>query len=383
MGHPGGLSGCALARRLWMLAVREAASSSCLSRDMRHTVIALRIAAGADGRSAGNVAARDVVRTLSTTHHFVLRFASIVTRVVVIAVPRRHNVWMDGRGHLVDRATQLWVRTTGRHVRFEEMPWLEGPIGDATRIGDEWLTRERDRLGARLSEGAGLLASFEALNSASLNVGLIHPTVIDFYEHTTRYRLDAWTQWCPAALPFGWLLSTVFARRLQQLALPLRPLDVAHGMDSRVMAFERDGRQIATAWLRNLRSTGQTVYSGCYGIVELPGSRTPSVKVVFPLPNGSLIVFLRPSTDVHGALVLTSPIAPFGEDGAYLVVTHADGRSAHVRRVPLAERIRVYVDDEEVLRTDHALWLWRVPVMRLHYRLEPRHEVRTRSAGCV
>lgn len=51
--------------------------------------------------------------------------------------------------------------------------------------------------------------------------------IVDFYEHTSAWRLEAWSQWCPVAWPFGWLLSAVFAQRLQQLSLPLRPIDVA------------------------------------------------------------------------------------------------------------------------------------------------------------
>ena len=43
-----------------------------------------------------------------------------------------------------------------------------------------------------------------------------------------------------------------------------------------------------------------------------------------------------------------------------------------MRRVPLAERFLVWVDDEGVLRTDHALDLGRLTVIRLHYRMEPR-----------
>jgi hypothetical protein len=60
----------------------------------------------------------------------------------------------------------------------------------------------------------------------------------------------------------------------------------------------------------------------------------------------------------------------FGGDGAYLVVARPDRKSGWVRRVPLAERFVVFVDDEGVLRTDHELNLSQVPVLRLHYRLE-------------
>jgi len=78
---------------------------------------------------------------------------------------------------------------------------------------------------------------------------------------------------------------------------------------------------------------------------------------------------LRPEVDDDGALVLTSPLSSFGDDGAYLVVAERDRQTASVRRVPLAERFRVFLDDEGIVRTDHALNLWTIPVIRLHYRL--------------
>ena len=115
---------------------------------------------------------------------------------------------------------------------------------------------------------------------------------MEFYERTSEWRLEAWSQWCPAAWPFGWILSAMFAQRLQQLSLPLHRLDVAQGMDSRVLAVKApDGSQVGAAWLRRLRSTGQNVYSGWYGIAQLPNTDRPSIRVMFPLPNGSVAVF--------------------------------------------------------------------------------------------
>jgi hypothetical protein len=277
---------------------------------------------------------------------------------------------MHEGGLVVDRLTQAWVRATGTNVPLDDNPWLDGPVGSPTVIGDEWLSREALRLAADLREGGGLLQSFDVLASPSFDPSRLHPAIVEFYEHTSDWRLDVWSQWCPAALPGGWLLSALFARRLQQLALPLRPLDVARGMDSRVVSVRGvDGSQLGAAWLRTLRTTGQVLYSGWYGVTQLPNPKSASLRVVFPLPNGSVTVFLRPSLGRDGDLVLTSPIGRFGDDGAYLIVRHALN-SATVRRVPLAEGFRVYVDDEGTLRTDHALNLWSVPVLRLHYRLE-------------
>jgi hypothetical protein len=62
-------------------------------------------------------------------------------------------------------------------------------------------------------------------------------------------------------------------------------------------------------------------------------------------------------------------IPRFGDDGAYLIA-RGRGDSVAVRRVPLAEQFRVYVDDEGTLRTDHSLSLWTIPTLRFHYRLE-------------
>ena len=146
-------------------------------------------------------------------------------------------------------------------------------------------------------------------------------------------------------------------------------------MDSRVLSVVSSNGQVGSAWLRTLRATGQTVYSGWYGIVTLPGSARPSMRVVFPLPNGNITVILRPEVDANGALRLTSPLGRFGDDGAYLLVSGRDNRHAWVRRVPLAERFHVYLDDEGVLRADHALDLWTIPVIRLHYRLEQRRSI--------
>lgn len=248
-----------------------------------------------------------------------------------------------------------------------------GPAGDPRKTSDDWLAREAFRVGGTLVEGGGLIGDFGQLAGDGFDPSLLDAPVVDFYEHTSQWRLEVWSQWSPAVWPFAWLLSALFARRLQQLSLPLRPLDAARGIDSRVVTVvSDDGRQLGAAWLRTLRSTGQVVYSGWYGTAQLPRSTRPSIRVVFPLPNGSVNVFLRPDIEPDGSLVLTSPLGEFGDDGAYLVVVRAGGRTAWVRRAPLAERILVGTDDEGVLRTDHALDLWSIPAIRLHYRLERR-----------
>jgi hypothetical protein len=271
----------------------------------------------------------------------------------------------------VDRFTQQIVRATGRKVSSDEHPWLLGPVGGFREIGDDWLRIEADRNGGSVGEG-GLLDAMSELDGPGFRASDLAEPVVNFYERTAEWRLEVWSQWCPAAWPFGWLISSVFAKRLQQLNLPLRPLDAAYGMDSQVMTVrDQEGSQVGAAWLRTVRSTGETIYSGWYSTELLPGAIRPSVRVVFPLPNGSVTVLLRPEIRSDGALILSSPVGRFGTEGAYLVVVRPDRKSGWALRVPLAERFVVFVDDEGVLRTDHELSVCQVPVLRLHYRLEP------------
>jgi hypothetical protein len=81
------------------------------------------------------------------------------------------------------------------------------------------------------------------------------PAVRDFYEHTSAYRLEVWTGWRPIFWIGGELIARYFCRRVEQLALPMRALDVAQGMDSTITVITGpDGRQREAAWLRTLRA---------------------------------------------------------------------------------------------------------------------------------
>jgi hypothetical protein len=253
-----------------------------------------------------------------------------------------------------------------------ENPWLIGPVGDVGQIADRWVASEAARIEGTVSEGGGLLPSMKELSCAGFDPGDLQEQVVRFYEQTDQFRLEVWSQWCPFVWPFGWLLSALFSRRLGQFAMPLRPLDTAKGIDSRVLGVHSGaGEQIGAVWLRNLRSTGQFVYSGWYGTAQVPNADRPSVRVTFPLPNGNVTVFLRPEVGPGGSLVLDSPLGGFGDNGAYLVVVDTEREWAWVRRAPIVERLTVGADNEGVLRTDHALDFRQLPVIRLHYRMDP------------
>jgi len=96
------------------------------------------------------------------------------------------------------------------------------------------------------------------------------------------------------------------------------------------------------------------------------------VKVVFPLPNGSAIVIMRPESDPDGSLIVRSAGARFGDPGFYFFVEQEPGRgwARYVRT--LQESIRVYADGAGTLRADHDLRIWATRFLRLHYRMRRR-----------
>lgn len=272
---------------------------------------------------------------------------------------------------LLDRATRAYWRATGRPVDLTgEHAWLDAPVHIAAEVGDAWVAASAAAIGGRAVEDGdrGLLPDLAVLDGPTFAADRVHPLVRDFYERTAHWRMDVWTAWAAPFGPGGALVTGLFGRRVQQLALPVHPLDVARGMDSRVVAvLDAEGSQRSAAWLRTLRATGGHVYSGCYTTTRLPGATQPSVHVSFPLEQGNVQVFLRPWVAPGGALRLSSPRGRFGDPGAYVLVRH--GAAHHAARVPLHEEFRVFVDDEGVLRTDHLLRLGPATVLRLHYRM--------------
>ena len=281
-----------------------------------------------------------------------------------------------GRGALSDWVTQRWVQVTGRRVALGEHPWLEGPVGDVEHIGSAFFRRlaERRQLDVVTDgPGRGLLGDFSELRGPDCDPGRVDPRVIAFYERTADFEFDVWSEWCGAFRPFGGALAAIFSRRLQQLNVPLSALDTKLGITSQVVQLrERSGRIVYTAWVRDVVSTGRTLYAGTYSVCRVPGAPGGCVKVVFPLPHGSAIVIMRPRADPDGGLTLRSAGARFGDPGFYFFVEQAPGHgwARHVRA--LQETIRVYADADGVLRADHDLWIWGARFLRLHYRMRAR-----------
>jgi hypothetical protein len=275
-------------------------------------------------------------------------------------------------GHLVDLATQRWVRTTGRRISLAEHSWLDGPVGKSSGIGAQVFETYAAESSLEVVRGqpCGLMRDFRRLHGPHFDAAAVASPVADFYEHTSEFELDAWSHWCGAFRPFGGLLARIFSRRLQQLNVPLSGLDTSRGLTSELAPVidPQSGEVIFTAWVRRLLGSGRVIYAGAYSTCEVPGYDGRCVRVAFPLPNGNALVIMRPVVHADGRLSLVSAGDRFGAPGFYFTVHGENGRvwARFVRS--FRETISVYPADGGV-RADHVLTLWGRTCLRLHYRL--------------
>lgn len=269
----------------------------------------------------------------------------------------------------------IWL--FGRTHRRSEIAWLMGPLGGKT-IGDspyrdvaeqEQLTVER---GAR---DGGLVPSFEQLRGDGFDPARAHALVREFYEHTTRFAMDVWSQtFFPSNIAL-WLLVKTISRQVNQLNFPLSPLDTSRGMVSEIISMRRgDGTVRYTGWFRTIGEEQHVLYTGFYMTERAPHAPGPCVKVVFPMPNGNATVVLRPALDADGSLLLDSSGKRFGDSGFYRVQARDADRVRVWHIKTLQERFRVFVDAHGVLRCDHSVRFLGMPVLKLHYKIVRRAE---------
>ena len=296
----------------------------------------------------------------------------------------RTILWLgDSRGYLVDWLTQSWVRMTGRRIDLHDMQWLDGPVGPPRGIGSSFFEdlAAREGLEVRRDGARGLVGDFSALEADDFAPAQVHRSVVDFYARTSQYNLDAWAEWRGVFRPFGWLLSRIFSRRLQQLNVPLSGLDTSRGMTSHVIQLVDPDTQTVrhTAWVRELLGSGDVLYAGEYSLATIPGRQGRCVRVVFPLPNGNAMVVMRPEAHPDGSLSVVSAGRAFGDPGFYFTVHDRHGRVWARYLRALKESIRVFPMENGAVRADHVLTLWGATFLRLHYRLTVRSEPRERG----
>jgi hypothetical protein len=275
-------------------------------------------------------------------------------------------------GFLLQKCIEWLVRLTGRRVLKADAPWLNCVIGRPGRIGTEVYRQiaQEEKLELSMPAQAGLVPNFLDLKGPSFEPEKIHPRIRHFYEHTAAYHLEVWSEVYFAGKFVLWLLVEFISRQMDQLNFPISSLEVAKGMTSEIVQLREpgSGKLVHTGWLRRFRSTGKVIYAGLYSTTNLPGEENPCVKVTFPC-YGSSSVYLRPRAHPDGSFGLVSTGAGFGRAGFYRILESGkDGWRVRNFKT-LHEIFRVYMDEDDVLRTDHTITFVGLTILRLHYKM--------------
>jgi hypothetical protein len=216
-------------------------------------------------------------------------------------------------------------------------------------------------------EALGQVGSLRELEGKHFEAATVHPKIRRFYEQTSRYSLVVTPDWRPPFRQAGKLVAMLARHVFGNLELPTAP-ERADTVSSSVFALKSraDMRAGARAYVRTYTEMGRTRanYVAAYASADLAGRA--HLVAVFPLPFACLVGVLRFDPDRESGLVVSSaPIpgeGPAGE-GVYLAT------AAGFCRLPVDERIRVWVDDEGEVHAEHELFVLGLRAFTLRYEI--------------
>jgi hypothetical protein len=266
------------------------------------------------------------------------------------------------------------VTLLAERVRAEDLPFVVPLPARSRYVGTGYVRELAAATGGAYTEDAsdtGIVASLDALAGPEFDPATVDPRVREFYEHTTRFSLDIDPEWRAWVRPGYLLYRTVVARPLGQASVPMNQREALRGVRSRIdtIAPTPDEAVSVRGWIRSYADNDEPIYVGIYTTYRHQGSGY--VSVGFPVPQGSFTATLLPRGRAGGGLTLTSRTHD-GQAGHYL--TYIDPESDELTALAVhgfAEHLDVYVDNGQ-LRAEHAFWVFGLPFLVLHYRIEPK-----------
>ncbi|MDP9794668.1 hypothetical protein J2S43_003180 [Catenuloplanes nepalensis] len=263
------------------------------------------------------------------------------------------------------------VGLLAERARAEDLPFVVPLEARTAYVGTGYVRELAEVIGGSYradAEDAGIVASLDDLAGPDFDPAGVHPLVREFYERTTRFRLDIVPEWRHWVRPGYLLYRTLVARPLGQANVPMNQRETLRGVRSRIDTITPDGTDVigVRGWIRSFADTDEPIYVGIYTTYRHDGRGY--VSVGFPVPQGNFTATLLPLPRPGGGLVLTSSSA-LAHPGHYL--THVDGATRELTTLAVhgfTERLDVLVEDGQ-LRAAHAFSLYGLPFLTLHYRI--------------
>jgi hypothetical protein len=261
------------------------------------------------------------------------------------------------------------VSLLAERVPAEELPFVVPLEARTGYVGTGYVRELAEVLGGRYEADAadvGIVASLDDLAGPQFDPADVDPLVREFYEHTTRFRLDIVPEWRLWVRPGYLLYRTLVARRLGQANVPMNQRETQRGVRSRIDTITPDGSDLigVRGWIRSFADTDEPIYVGVYTTYRHEGRGY--VSVGFPVPQANFTATLLPMPRPDGGLVLTSR-SGLTHPGHYLSFIDPESRELTTLAVHgFAEQLDVFTEDGQ-LQADHAFSLYGYPFLVLRY----------------
>lgn len=274
-----------------------------------------------------------------------------------------------------DWFTQQWAIIWGRKIDPKDCSWLMGPFGYLNGTGEEFiyqLAEKEHLIIERNVQSRGLISSMKMLNLSEKELSNLSQKVINFYENTADFDMGFGIKWNSFFRFSGILVKRLFGNRIMQLNIPSENIKTSKPIKSEIITLsDPQSNQVKyTVWLRTFVSNNDIIYSGVYGICELPSGKT-CVKAVFPLPKGNATVIMTPSVGANGELILNSSGKKFGDAGFYFLLN--DSKGNHWAQFVRSFRDKLTVSEEnDQISAEQILTLWQQKVAKFNYKIEQK-----------
>ncbi|WP_433363774.1 hypothetical protein ACQPZX_32755 [Actinoplanes sp. CA-142083] len=261
------------------------------------------------------------------------------------------------------------VGLLAEQVPAAELPFVVPLEARTGYVGTGYVRELAEVLGGTYQADApdvGIVASLDDLAGPQFDPAGVDPLVREFYEHTTRFRLDIVPEWRLWVRPGYLLYRTLVARRVGQANVPMNQRETLRGVRSRIDTITPEGTDLigVRGWIRSFADTDEPIYVGVYTTYRHEGRGY--VSVGFPVPQGNFTATLLPQPRPGGGLVLSSR-SDLPHPGHYLSFIDPETRELTTLAVHgFAEQLDVYTEGGE-LRAEHAFSLYGLPFLVLHY----------------
>ncbi len=263
------------------------------------------------------------------------------------------------------------VSLLAERVGAADLPFVVPRPARSRYVGTDYVRALAEELGGHYTaeaQDAGIVASLDALAGPGLHPEQVDPLVREFYEHTTRFALDIVPEWRLWVRPGYLLYRTLVARPLGQASIPMNQREAQRGIRSRIDTVTGvDGTVSVRGWIRSFADDDEPIMVGIYTTYTHNGRGY--VSVGFPVPEGSFTATLLPRSRPDRGLTLTSRVH---DDQAGHYLTYIDTTADELTALAVhgfEEQLDVFVEDG-ALRAEHAFWVFGLPFLTLHYRIE-------------